>query len=304
MATYMQAVNISLPNAALLAYPGHAVDGRRRGRLDVYLVYRGERDRHADDALARGPLWPEDSFSDFDRHLRARPHARHARDHPDPVRRSPASSRGPRAARSLRCRWRSCSMCCRPRATPGSAWLWTACLLLGISSGPSIGGWLSEYHGWPSIFYFSLPMTGFIFLAMALSLPEKQSRAEPALRLLRPGDFLARHDRAADAARPRRAPGMVRTRRKSGPRRSSRCLGFYLFIVHVLTAKAHFLNKALFRDRNFVLSTIMLFRRRLRPAADLGPDLADAGGTAQLSGRHHRLHDHPARRHAASGRWC
>jgi DHA2 family multidrug resistance protein len=36
-------------------------------------------------------------------------------------------------------------------------------------------------------------------------------------------------------------------------------LGFYLFIVHVLTAKAHFLDKALFRDRNFVLSTIMFF---------------------------------------------
>ena len=30
-------------------------------------------------------------------------------------------------------------------------------------------------------------------------------------------------------------------------------LGFYLFIVHVLTADAHFLNKALFKDRNFIL---------------------------------------------------
>lgn len=40
---------------------------------------------------------------------------------------------------------------------------WTVCSLLGISSGPAIGGWLSEYYGWPSIFYFSLPMTGFIF---------------------------------------------------------------------------------------------------------------------------------------------
>jgi uncharacterized membrane protein len=36
-------------------------------------------------------------------------------------------------------------------------------------------------------------------------------------------------------------------------------LGFYLYIVHILTAKAHFLNKALFKDRNFVLSTIMFF---------------------------------------------
>jgi DHA2 family multidrug resistance protein len=48
-------------------------------------------------------------------------------------------------------------------------------LLLGLLSGPSIGGWLSEYHGWRSIFYVSLPMAGFIFLALALSLPEKKA---------------------------------------------------------------------------------------------------------------------------------
>src|ERR1700757_2757950 len=36
-------------------------------------------------------------------------------------------------------------------------------------------------------------------------------------------------------------------------------LGFYLYLVHILTAKAHFLDKALFKDRNFVLSTIMFF---------------------------------------------
>lgn len=27
--------------------------------------------------------------------------------------------------------------------------VWTVCLMLGIASGASIGGWLSEYHGWP-----------------------------------------------------------------------------------------------------------------------------------------------------------
>ena len=52
-------------------------------------------------------------------------------------------------------------------------------LLVGLLSGPSIGGWLSEYHGWRSIFYFGLPMAGFIFLAMALSLPEKRAGQNP-----------------------------------------------------------------------------------------------------------------------------
>ena len=36
-------------------------------------------------------------------------------------------------------------------------------------------------------------------------------------------------------------------------------LGFYLYLVHVLTKKAHFLDNALFRDRNFVLSAVMYF---------------------------------------------
>jgi len=36
-------------------------------------------------------------------------------------------------------------------------------------------------------------------------------------------------------------------------------LGFYLYLVHILTTRDHFLNKALFKDRNFVLSTTMYF---------------------------------------------
>jgi DHA2 family multidrug resistance protein len=36
-------------------------------------------------------------------------------------------------------------------------------------------------------------------------------------------------------------------------------LGFYLFIVHALTAKVHFLRTPMFKDRNLVLSTIVSF---------------------------------------------
>jgi MFS transporter, DHA2 family, multidrug resistance protein len=131
-------------------------------------------------------------------------------------------------------------------------------LLVGLLSGPSIGGWLSEYHGWHSLFYVSLPMAGFIFLAMALSLPEKRAgQPQPfdffglttfsfgivgLQMLLDRGERMGWFDSAeiwAEAA--------------------ASVLGFYLYIVHVLTAKAHFLDKALFKDRNFVLSAIMYF---------------------------------------------
>jgi DHA2 family multidrug resistance protein len=136
--------------------------------------------------------------------------------------------------------------------------VWTVTLVLGIVSGPSIGGWVSEYHGWRSVFYLSLPMAGFILLAVALSLPEK--RAEQPL----PFDFfglatfslgmiglqmlLDRGERVEwfDSA-------------ESWAEAAASALGFYLYLVHVLTRKAHFLDKALFKDRNFVLSTIMFF---------------------------------------------
>ena len=43
-----------------------------------------------------------------------------------------------------------------------------------------------------------------------------------------------------------------------GRKRSRRCR-LLLFIVHILTTDVHFLNKALFKDRNFMLSAIMFF---------------------------------------------
>jgi DHA2 family multidrug resistance protein len=135
---------------------------------------------------------------------------------------------------------------------------WTVCALLGISSGPSIGGWLSEYHGWHSIFYFSLPMTGFIFLAMALALPEKRAERNPpfdffglaifSLGMIGLQMVLDRGERLEWFASAEIWVEAIAS-----------VLGFYLFIVHVLTTEVHFLNKALFKDRNFVLSTIMLF---------------------------------------------
>jgi MFS transporter, DHA2 family, multidrug resistance protein len=135
---------------------------------------------------------------------------------------------------------------------------WTVCFLLGISSGASIGGWLSEYHGWPSIFYFSLPIAGFIFLTMALFLPEKRAEENPPLDSFGLATFLfgviglqmvldrgERLEWFASAEIWAEATVSI--------------LGFYLFVVHVLTTDTHFLNKALFRDRNFVVSTVMTF---------------------------------------------
>ncbi len=131
-------------------------------------------------------------------------------------------------------------------------------LIVGILSGPSIGGWLSEYHGWSSMFYLLLPMAGFILLAVSLSLPEKRAEQNP------PFDFFGWTTLSL---------GMIGLQMllDRGERMEwfnsaeiwveaiASVLGFYLYLVHVLTTKVHFLDKALFKDRNLVLSAVMYF---------------------------------------------
>jgi DHA2 family multidrug resistance protein len=131
-------------------------------------------------------------------------------------------------------------------------------LMVGLLSGPSIGGWLSEYHGWRSMFYIGLPATGFVFLTMALLLPEKRAEQNP------PFDFfgLATFSFGLIGLQMMLDRGERMEWFNSAEiwaEAIASVLGYYLFLVHVLTSKAHFLDKALFKDRNFVLSAIMYF---------------------------------------------
>jgi DHA2 family multidrug resistance protein len=130
--------------------------------------------------------------------------------------------------------------------------------LLGLLSGPSIGGWLSEYHGWPSLFYVSLPVAAFIFLVVELTLAEKRAESNPPLDFFGLTTFtvgviglqiaLDRGERMEWFDSP-----------EIWAEAAASALGFYLYLVHVFTTKNHFLDKALFKDRNFVLSAIMYF---------------------------------------------
>ncbi|ROM94562.1 DHA2 family efflux MFS transporter permease subunit [Pseudomonas brassicacearum] len=136
--------------------------------------------------------------------------------------------------------------------------MFTAIVLLGIVSGPSIGGWVCEHCDWHSIFSISLPLSVFIFVVVTLLLAEKKAEKSPPFDFFGVGTFtlgmiglqmlLDRGERLDWFASP-----------EIWLEASAGALGLYLFVVHVLTAKVHFLNKSLFKDRNFVLSTIIFF---------------------------------------------
>lgn len=135
---------------------------------------------------------------------------------------------------------------------------WTAIVLLGIVSGPSIGGWLGEHFGWRPIFYISLPLSAFIFLVMALLLAEKKAEKRPSFDFFGFGSFtLGLISLQMMLDRGERLDWFSST--EIWLEAMGCALGLYLFAVHVLTAKVHFLNKRLFNDRNFVLSTVIFF---------------------------------------------
>jgi MFS transporter, DHA2 family, multidrug resistance protein len=143
-----------------------------------------------------------------------------------------------------------------PQRHPRISAVWTVTALAGMLSGPAVGGWLSEYIDWTWIFYVSLPLSAFIALAMGFYLKEKKAEKSPSF------DFFGLATFSIGIA----GLQMLLDRGERMDWFDSKeiwvdaiasALGFYLFLVHRLTKDQHFLNKALFKDRNFVLSTLM-----------------------------------------------
>ena len=137
--------------------------------------------------------------------------------------------------------------------------LWsTVTVLVGILSGPAIGGWITEHHDWRLIFTLGLPVTGLVFLTMALCLSEKKAEQNPPFDFFGLATFsLGMVGLQMLLDRGERMEWFAST--ESCLEAGASVMGFYLFAVHILTSNKHFLNKALFRDRNFSLSTVMFF---------------------------------------------
>lgn len=136
--------------------------------------------------------------------------------------------------------------------------VWSVTGFVGILSGPAIGGWLSEYYGWHALFYLSLPIAAAVFLTMALCLSEKKAETSP------PFDFFGFVTFSAGIAglqmmldRGERLEWFASA--EIWAEAAAALLGFYLYAVHVFTRKDHYLNTAVLRNRNFSLSTLIFF---------------------------------------------
>jgi DHA2 family multidrug resistance protein len=153
-------------------------------------------------------------------------------------------------------------------------------VMLGPIMGPTLGGWLTDAYSWRYVFYVNLPFG--ILSILGLMFFMKDTPAQTSLRFswygfgvlaVGCGAFQLMLDRGQELDW-FTAHEIVIEAVVAG-------LGFYLFIVHMLTSDQPFLSRGLFKDRNFSAGMIMVFcisSVMLATSALLAPYLQNLAG--------------------------
>jgi DHA2 family multidrug resistance protein len=146
-----------------------------------------------------------------------------------------------------------------PREKVGQAMaIWGAGIMVGPILGPMLGGWLTETYDWRWVFYINLPVGALAFYGIARYLPESRpagvrldlfgfATLSLAVGLLQM--FLDRGEQLdwfSSAEIRIEAIGAL--------------IAFAFFVVHTWTVRGgSFLNRALLRDRNFLIGGLFAF---------------------------------------------
>ncbi len=145
-----------------------------------------------------------------------------------------------------------------PKERHGSAMaLWGAGIMVGPIIGPTLGGWLTESFNWRWVFFINLPVGIIAFLGMAAYLPSIGRRLRGfdffgfAMLSLGVGALQLMLDRGAEvdwfsATEIWIELGLALT-------------GFWVFVVHTMTAESPFIDPKIFADRNFVTGLVFIF---------------------------------------------
>ncbi len=136
--------------------------------------------------------------------------------------------------------------------------VWGMGLMIGPIVGPPIGGLLTDLYHWRLVFVVGVPFCVIAIIGLWVLLP--RTTAQAGLRF----DWIGFIILAIGVA----SFQLMLDRGQSQDWFDSRQilvaailagLGMYLFVVHIVTAQRPFIDPALFRDRNFITATIMLF---------------------------------------------
>jgi DHA2 family multidrug resistance protein len=130
-------------------------------------------------------------------------------------------------------------------------------VMVGPIIGPTLGGYLTETYNWRYVFYVNVPFGVLAVIGLLIFLPKASVRRELkfdwtgfAVLAMGIGALQLMLDRGQNqdwfSAREIIVEAVLAA------------LGFYLFVVHMLTAEHPFLPPALFKDRNFVCGVTMV----------------------------------------------
>ena len=146
-----------------------------------------------------------------------------------------------------------------PAEKRGSAMaIWGMGVMVGPILGPTLGGYLTELYNWRYVFYVNLPVGVVASTGLWLFLPSE--RPQSNLRF----DWFGFTALAIGIAGLQLVLDRGETKDWFGSTEivveavMAAC-GFYLFLVHLLTAERPFITPAIFRDSSFASSTVVMF---------------------------------------------
>jgi DHA2 family multidrug resistance protein len=168
-----------------------------------------------------------------------------------------------------------------PPERRGSAMaIWGMGVMVGPILGPTLGGYLTELYNWRWVFFVNLPFGILATAGMAVFLPNTESRAGMRFDWLGFGVFamgIAGLQLMLDRGETQDWFGSTEIIIEA----VMAALGFYLFIVHMLTAEKPFITPSVFKDRNLSASLLVMFAVGmvlLAVSALLAPWLQGLGG--------------------------
>jgi MFS transporter, DHA2 family, multidrug resistance protein len=136
--------------------------------------------------------------------------------------------------------------------------MWGVGVMVGPILGPTLGGWLTEYYNWRWVFYINLPFGILALLGLLAFVPEtKRDSSRPfdffgfALLSLALGALQLMLDRG-ETKDWFSSTEIIAEAVTAG-------LCFYLFLVHMFTARRPFIEPGLFKDRNFATGLLFIF---------------------------------------------
>ena len=131
-------------------------------------------------------------------------------------------------------------------------------VMIGPIMGPTMGGYLTEWFHWRWVFYVNVPLG--IAAAVGLALLMPAARPQQGLRFDWTGfSVLALGIGALQLMLDRGSIKDWFTSSEIIACAVLAALGFYLFIVHMLTAERPFIPREMFRDRNMTTAMIVMF---------------------------------------------